>query len=163
MRPLQDLIRRLDSEQALTDVKTMSEVVDDASARWRVSTSMFLGFGVVAVLLALTGLFSITSFTVAQRTREIAIRLALGDSQRGIIQLVMRSLGVAIVFGTISALALAVMIGRVVATLLYRVQPMDSTSLAVAVVGFSTVVLLTGIASASKASRIEPRIALQAE
>ena len=86
-RPLRDIVRRLDEEQALADVKTMVQVVDDSSARWRVSTYLFLGFGGVALVLALVGLYSVTSFSVAQRSREIALRLALGDSHAGIVQI----------------------------------------------------------------------------
>jgi hypothetical protein len=162
-RPLEELVRRADREQALADVKTMVAVVNDSSARWRVSTFLFAGFGGMAIVLAVTGLFSITSFTVAQRTREIAIRLALGESHRGVVRLIVRSLAGVIVAGSGAGLACAMILARALSTLLYRVEPGDARSFAVAAFGFAALVLVTGVVSASRTARIDPRAAMQAE
>ena len=162
-RPLQDLVHRLDDQQAVADVKTMIQVVDDSSARWRVSTFLFVGFAAVAIVLAVTGLFSATSFTVAQRTREIAIRLALGDTHGGIVALIVRSLTAVIGGGIAAGLVLALALGRTVSTLVYGIDVVDPLSYASAAVGFALIVLVTGAASASRASAVEAAIALRAE
>jgi putative ABC transport system permease protein len=163
IRPLQEVVRRVDGDQALADVKTMADVVDDSAARWRVSTLLFIGFAAVAIVLAATGLFSVTSFTVAERTREIAIRRALGDSPVGIVFLVVRPLAGVIALGTALGLGLTLMIGRALSSLLYRVEPVDAAMFSLAVLGFSAVILLTGVTSAAKALRIDPRIAMQTD
>jgi putative ABC transport system permease protein len=162
-RPLRDIVRRLDEEQALADVKTMVQVVDDSSARWRVSTYLFLGFGGVALVLALIGLYSVTSFSVTQRSREIALRLALGDSPAGIVRLILRSLSRVAAAGVVLGLALALILGRALSSLLYAVRPFDPIAFASASLGFLLVVLLAGALSAFKASNIEPSVALKAE
>jgi putative ABC transport system permease protein len=161
--PLREIVHRLDDEQALADVKTMVQVVDDSSARWRVSTFLFLGFGAIALVLAVIGLYSVTSYSVAQRTREIAIRLALGESHPGIVWLIVRSLAGVAGIGVGVGLLLALIIGRTLSTLLYGIEPVDPIAFASAALGFATVVLITGAASASRASRIEPIVALKSE
>ena len=162
-RPLRDIVRRLDEEQALADVKTMVQVVDDSSARWRVSTYLFLGFGGIALVLALIGLYSVTSFSVTQRSREIALRLALGDSPAGIVRLILRSLSRVAAAGVVVGLVLAFILGRALSSLLYAVRPFDPIAFASASLGFLLVVLLAGALSAVKASSIEPSVALKAE
>ena len=161
--PLREIVHRLDDEQALADVKTMVQVVDDSAARWRVSTFLFLGFGAIALVLAVIGLYSVTSYLVAQRAREIAIRLALGASRPGIVWLIVRSLASVAGIGVTVGLLLALMIGRTLSTLLYGIEPVDPIAFASAALGFATVVLITGAASASRASRIEPTVALKSE
>src|SRR5207249_11948256 len=123
--PLREIVQRMDDEQALADVKTMVQVVDDSSARWRVATFLFFGFGAIALVLAVVGLYSVTAYNVAQRTREIAIRLALGDSHVGIVWLIVRSLASVAGIGVIVGLLLALMIGRALSTLLYGIGPVD--------------------------------------
>jgi putative ABC transport system permease protein len=162
-RPLRDIVQHVDEEQGLADVKTMVQVVDDSSARWRVSTYLFLGFAGIALVLALIGLYSVTSFNVAQRSREIALRLALGDSQAGIVRLILRSLSRVAVAGLVAGLVLALMIGRALSSLLYAVRPIDPIAFASASLGFLILVLIAATLSAFKASNIEPITALKAE
>ena len=162
-RPLREIVQRLDREQGLADVKTLAQVVDDSAARWRVSTYLFLGFGGVALVLAIIGLYSVTSFNVAQRSREIALRLALGDSHAGIVRLILRSLARVAAAGVVVGLALALMIGRALSSLLYAVRPFDPIAFALASLGFVLVVLTAGALSALRASNIEPIVALKDE
>jgi predicted permease len=161
--PLRDIVQRLDEEQGLADVKTMVHVVDDSTARWRVSTYLFLGFGGVALVLALLGLCSVTTFNIAQRSREIALRLALGASQAGIVRLILRSLAGVVAAGVAAGLALALMIGRGLSSLLYAVRPVDAIAFTSAALGFVVVVLIAGAASAFRASKVEPSVALKAD
>src|SRR5712691_4419346 len=141
----------------------MVQVVDESSARWRVSTYLFLGFAGIALVLALIGLYSVTSFNVAQRSSEIALRLALGDSQAGIVRLILRSLSRVAVAGVVVGLVLALMIGRALSSLLYAVRPFDPIAFALASLGFVLVVLTAGALSALNASNIEPIVALKDE
>jgi putative ABC transport system permease protein len=162
-RPVRDVVRRLDGEQALTELKSLGQVVDDSSARWRVSTFLVLGFGAVSLILALIGLGGVTSYTVAQRTREIALRLALGDSRMGIVRLILRSLAAVAATGVILGLVLALVMSRALSSLLYGVSPADPIILTSAALAFVGMVLITGIVSASKGSNLDPMAALKAE
>jgi putative ABC transport system permease protein len=162
-RPLREIVERLDHEQALADVKTMRQVVDDSSARWRVSTLLFLGFGTIAFILALIGLYSVTTHYVAQRTHEIALRLALGDSRTGIVWRILRPLSRIAWQGVGAGLILALMIARALSTLLYGIPPIDPMTFASAALGFTTVVLVTGAGAAFRMSNVEPMTGLNAD
>src|SRR5262249_35782412 len=75
-RSLRRVVAGIDKDQAITDVKSLEAIVADASARWRVSASVFVEFGFAALVLALVGLYGVVSYAVAQRKTEIAIRIA---------------------------------------------------------------------------------------
>lgn len=162
-RSLRDVVSGIDKDQAITDVKTLDRVVADASARWRVSASIFLAFGLAALAVALIGLYGVVSYTVAQRKTEIAIRIALGSSYPGIIRMIVRSVAVLGVMGTGLGLLVAIAAGRALRTLLYAVEPLDFIALGMPAAGFLALVLIIGAAAASKATRISPSLALKSE
>jgi putative ABC transport system permease protein len=162
-RPLRELVGRLDQEQAIADVKTMAQVVDDSSARWRVSTFIFLGFGASALVLALVGLHSVTMYNVLQRSREMALRLALGATRAGLIRMVLRSLAVTAAAGVAAGTLLAIAMGRALSTLLYGVAPVDPLVFAASAFVFAALMTGTGAFAAFKASNIEPIVALKEE
>jgi putative ABC transport system permease protein len=163
VRPLRSIVHEIDAEQGVSDVKLLDQVVSDSVARWRVSTALFAGFGAVAIILALIGLFSVTASSVAQRSREIAIRLALGGSRAAIVRLILRSFTEAGVAGILLGLTLAVLIGRGLESLLYAVQPVDQLVFGVTTLGFVCVLITTAALSARGASRIHPIVALKLE
>ena len=162
-RPLRDLVGRLDPDQAIADVKTMAQVVDDSSARWRVSTFVFLGFAASALLLALVGLHSVTLYSVQQRSRELALRLALGATRTGVVRMVVRSLAGIAAAGVAIGAVLGIALGRGLSTLLYRVEPLDPVVFAGSAVVFAALMLATGALAAFRASDIEPTAALKEE
>ena len=162
-RPLRELVARLDRDQAIADVKTMTQVVADSSARWRVSTFIFIGFGASALILALIGLHSVTSYNVLQRSREMAIRVALGATRGGLVWMILRSLAGVAAAGVVAGALLAIAIGRALSTLLYRVPPLDAVAFAGSALAFVAVVLVTGAVAAFNASNIEPLSALKEE
>ena len=156
-------IGRLDPDQAIADVKTMAQVVDDSSARWRVSTFVFLGFAASALLLALVGLHSVTLYSVQQRSREMALRLALGATRADVVRMVVRSLAGTAAAGVALGAVLGIALGRGLSTLLYRVEPLDPVVFAGSAVVFSALMLATGALAAFRASDIEPSAALKEE
>jgi putative ABC transport system permease protein len=162
-RSFRELVNRIDKDQAITEVKSLTMVVDDASARWRVSTSLFLGFGVAALVITVIGLYSVVSYNVAQRTPEIAIRIALGSSSMRIIATILRSVATLGGIGIALGLLLAFAASRSLGTLLYTIDPLDPVTFGAAAVGFLTLVLIIGVATASKATHIEPALALKQE
>jgi putative ABC transport system permease protein len=144
-------------------VKSLAMVVDDASARWRVSTSLFLGFGVAALVIAVIGLYSVVSYNVAQHTREIAIRIALGSSYMRIKATIVQSVATLGGIGIALGLLLALVASRSLGTLLYTVDPLDPVTFGAAAASFLTLLLIIGVAAASKATHIEPALALKQE
>lgn len=162
-RSLRDVVSGIDKDQSITEVKTMDRVVADASARWRVSASVFAAFGFAALVVALIGLYGVVSYTVAQRKTEIAIRVALGSSCAGVIMLIVRSVAVLGAMGTGLGVLVAIGAGQGIRALLYTVEPLDFISLGMPATGFLAVILIIGAAAASRATRIPPSLALKSE
>jgi predicted permease len=145
------------------DVSRMSEVVDTQVRPWRLGAVLFTAFGVLALVVAGVGVYSVTAYAVAQRANEIGIRIALGARTSEIMDLVLseglRVVAVGIVIGVVASLAL----GRVVQSLLFGVSANDPSSMLAATV---TLCVLTGVACAVpalRASRVDPVAALRSE
>lgn len=153
----------VDKDQPVFDVKTMDEVVADSFARPR-TLSVFLGvFAALALSLAAAGIYAVVSYSVAQRTHEIGIRVALGAQRADILRLIIRqgmTLTVkSMVFGLIAALVLT----RVMSSLLYDVSAHDPVTFAVVSVLLVLVSLLATYLPARKALEVEPLTALRSE
>jgi putative ABC transport system permease protein len=161
--PLRDAVRRIDPAQSVADIRLMADVVGDASAPWRVSTTLFLAFGATSVVLALAGLYGVTAYAVAERTRELAVRMALGGTRASVVTLVVRSLAPIAAGGAVAGALFAAALARAIASLLYATQPFDPATVGAAALGFAAVVMLTGVAAASRAAAIDPIVALRHE
>jgi len=160
---LRALLGELDHDLPVYDAGTLAEHV---AARLDVerATSMLLGvFGGVALLLATLGLYAVMAYTVARRTREMGIRMALGAARRDVLGLIvrdgMRLAGVGIVIG----LALAAGLTRIVRRFLYGVTPTDALTFAAVAALLTGVAILASWAPARRATRVDPVIALRAE
>jgi len=162
-QPLRDVVRRIDPSQAVAEMRELADVVRDGSDRWRVSAILFLGFAAAAMLLAVVGLHGVTAYAVAQRTREIAVRIALGGTERSVVLLVARSMARVAGAGLAAGAALAVVVARGVSSLLFDTDPLDPAAVGVAAAFFMAVVAATALLSASRAATIDPADALRAE
>ena len=120
-------------------------------------------FAAAALLMAAMGLYGVIAFAVAQRTREIGVRVALGAQYRDVLQLVMHR-GVLIVgTGLVMGIALALALGRFVAGLLYGVTPNDPASLLTVTLFLTAVALLAIYIPARRATKVDPMVALRCE
>jgi putative ABC transport system permease protein len=162
-RSLRRLVAAIDKDQAITNVKSLETIVADASARWRVSASVFAEFGFAALVLALVGLYGIVTYTVSQRKTEIAIRIALGSSYTRVIKMIVGSVASLGAIGAGLGLLLAMGAGRGIRTLLYNVEPLGFDALFIPAGGFLVLVLLIAAVAASRATRISPSLALKSE
>jgi predicted permease len=156
-------IRNVDPEEAVDRLRTMDEVVSRSVASKRSLLALIAAFSGVALLLAGVGVFGVVSFSVAQRTREIGIRLALGALPKQVLRSVLldglRLAAIGIAVGALGALALR----RALSHLLYAVNPSDpATFLLVAVALLATVLAACWI-PARRATRVDPMEALRYE
>ena len=153
----------LDPDQTLGKIRPMETVISTSLARQRFSASLLGIFAIVALALSAVGIFGVMTAMVTQRTRELAVRLALGAHPRKVLQLVMSHgawlAGSGIVIGLFGAFALA----RVVAGLLYDVKSSDPLTLLSVSLLLAAVALLACYIPARRATRLDPIITLREE
>ncbi len=161
------LIRRtvanLDPALPVYDMRTLESTIDASLTNERLVASLSALFGGLATLLAMIGLYGVMAYTVAQRTHEIGIRVALGAQRGNVVWLVMREVMVMVGIGFCIGLPAALFASKVVASLLYEVQPNDPVSIAAAVAVLGSVAILAGYIPAVRASRLDPLRALRYE
>jgi putative ABC transport system permease protein len=156
-------LERIDPALPLAAVRTFQDVVNTATRSSQLYSVLTGLFGVLAALLAILGIYSVMSYTVAQRTRELAIRSALGASNGGLLQLVLREGFAMSAIGIVVGLAGALSASRLVRALLYQVSPTDPIVLTATAALVAAAAALGYLIPALRASRVAPGIALRAE
>jgi len=158
---LRSAVAELDPELPLYDVHAMKERIDDSLVTRRLPMLVTVGFGAAALVLATIGVYGVLAYMVAQRTREIGIRMALGSSAGGIFGLVLRE-GAAIVgAGVLLGLGGAAALAKYVAAVLYNVRPLDPrVALSVSAL-LGAVALLASVLPARRAAAVDPVVALR--
>ena len=155
--------RELNSTVPVMEAGTMTEHVGVVLFIPRMGATLLLGFGILAMILASLGLYGVVAFSVAQRTRELGVRMALGAGQGRVVQMVVIEGLALVVVGAVVGLALSVLAMRPVVTMLNDVSPTDPLTLG----GMSLLlILVAGVASyipARRAARSDPMVALRAE
>jgi putative ABC transport system permease protein len=156
-------VASLDRSLAVTRIVTMDQVAADAAAPRRFSTIVLAGFGAGALFLAAVGLYGVLAFGVAQRTREIGVRLALGANAGSVVAMVMRRGMLLTCAGLLLGFGGALATGRALGTLLYDTTAYDPATFAVV----SAVLMLAAVVAcyipARRATRIDPLVALRAD
>jgi predicted permease len=160
---LNEALAEVDPNLTITSVRTMQEQVDFSFDQERAVASLAGLFGIVALLLAAVGLYGVTAYTVAQRTREIGIRMALGAERVKVVQLVMGGAWRRVLGGLVLGLPLAVGAGRLISSQLYGVASWDPLALAVAASALAVSAFVAAIIPASRAASISPMNALRME
>lgn len=156
-------IAKVDREQPVTQVRTMDEVSANSIAQPRFRAELLGSFALWALLLAAVGVFSVITFSVAQRTREFGVRMAVGAATADIVGMVIGDgLKIAAV-GVGIGLAAAGLLTRLLASFLYGVTPTDAATFAAAPVLMSLVAIASGLIPALHASRTNPATVLRQE
>ena len=156
-------LAELDPNLTITSVRTMQQQVDLSFDQERAVASLAGLFGIVALVLAAIGLYGVTAYTVAQRTNEIGIRMALGADRAKVVQLILRGAFVRVLVGLLLGLPLAVGAGRLISAQLYGVSSWDPLALAVAAGALALCSFFAAIIPAIRAASISPMTALRTE
>jgi predicted permease len=156
-------VRALDPNLPLVSVKTMEERVGDAMWRTRVAAWLLSAFAGLALLLTAIGIFGVMAQTVAQRTSEIGIRMALGARQGDVLRLVLGRAALITAIGLSVGIVAALGFTRVLTTLLYQVAPTDPATLLVVAVILGVVSLLACYIPARRAMKVDAVTALRME
>jgi predicted permease len=155
--------REVDRDLPITRVETMDAALSDSIATERLITALLGGFAVVALVMAAAGLYGVIAYTVARRTQEIGVRVALGAEPRAVVRLVaVEGLQVAAVGMAVGTLA-AVVGGRTMRTLLFEVSPADPMTYAMVLTLFAATACAALIVPARRALRVDPIAALRAD
>ncbi len=160
---IRDRIRKLDSELPLYSVNTMRGRIDESLTSRRASMLLLLTFAGVALFLAVLGIYGVLAYAVAQRTREMGIRMALGSTAREIFVLVVSHGARITLIGLLVGGAGAVGLGRVIRSLLYDVQPLDPAVFGAVAAVLAVVAVAACMLPAWQATRVDPVRALVGE
>ena len=156
-------VREVSKDAPVYSVKTMKQVVETSTAQRRFNTVLMTSFAAVALLMATIGLYGVISYSVAQRTQEIGIRMALGAQAGNVLRMVIWNGFKLALFGVILGLLASLAITRVLASLLYGVSATDPFILLGGSIFLSLIALLACYIPARRATKIDPMIALRYE
>ena len=160
---IREALRQLDPNIPLVRPRTMESQIDQSLLNERLIAILSTAFGALATLLAVVGLYGVMAFTVARRTREIGVRMALGAVQGDVVWLVMREVLALVGLGVAIGLAAAWGLNRVVGSVLYGVSATDPLTIAAACAVLAFVALAAGYVPARRATRVNPVLALRYE
>ncbi len=160
---IQQEIRALDPRLPVYNIKTIEQYRRAAFAQKRLQAVLLSGFGLLALVLASLGLYGVLSFGVAQRTREIGIRIALGARANDVVSLVVRQGIKLTAVGILLGLAGALAVTRVLASLLYGVSPTDPLTFVGVIFVLALVALCACWVPAWRAAKVDPMIALRGD
>ncbi len=158
-------IGRIDKEQlvSIRDVMTLEDVAWEATARHRFRAVMVMTFAGLALLLAMVGVFGILAYSVQQRVRDFGVRRALGATTSDVFRLVVGSAVRVIAIGAVIGLVLSIVLGRLLTTMLFGVQPLDPLTFASVAIVLALTAAVATAAPAWRATRINPAVALRGE
>ena len=157
------ILSDLDPNLTITGIRTLQEQVSLQMDQERAVASLAGMFGIVALILAAVGLYGVTAYTVAQRTNEIGVRMALGADRNRVIQLVLHGAFRRVVVGLLLGIPLAVGAGYLIAAQLYGVSAWDPLALSVAAVSLALCAFVAAVIPALRAAAISPMDALRSE
>lgn len=161
LRSIPPLVARLDPNLPVEDLRTLPQQVNQNIFLDRLISTLCAAFAALATLLAAVGLYGVLAYTVAQRTREIGVRMALGADRGMVRRMVLRQVGLMIAAGGVIGVAGAIALGRGAQSLLYGVQGFDLIAILGGAALLTVVALGAGYLPAVRASRVDPMLALR--
>lgn len=163
LRAVPEVMKGLDSNLPVEDLKTLDQQASESVFVDRMITTLSLSFALLATLLAAIGLYGVLAYTVAQRTREIGLRMALGAASGSVQRMVLKQVGLMVLIGGAVGIGGALALGRGAQSLLYEMEGSDPAVIALSAVLLAMVALGAGYLPALRASRVDPMKALRYE
>ena len=163
MSAIRSKVRDLDANLPIFGMRTEEVQISDSLSAERMIASLSAVFGFLATLLAVIGLYGVMAYTVAQRTREVGIRMALGAAQGSVIWMVMREVLFLVVVGVVLGVPSSLALSKLVQSQLFGLTPHDPSTLALATIALAIVASAAGYIPAWRASRLDPVRALRYE
>lgn len=149
-------VKNIDKDVPLIETRTQTEQIDATLTEERLFAALTGSFGLLALLLASIGIYGVTTYAVAQRTREIGIRMALGAQRPQVLRSILSEAGSLAVLGITGGVIIGLALTRFIASLLYGLKPTDPLTLSAAALLLFTVTLFAAWLPARRASRIDP-------
>jgi predicted permease len=156
-------VQAIDKDLAVTDVITLQDEVHGSVKEQRFRTGLLSGFAAVALLLAAIGIYGVLAYLVAQRSREIGIRMALGAQRGRVLEMVLRQGMQPVLLGALAGVAGAVAVTRFIRGLLFGVEAVDPGTYALTVGALVAVAMCACYIPARRATRVDPMVALREE
>jgi ABC-type antimicrobial peptide transport system permease subunit len=163
VRAVRDLVHRADERLPLSDVKTQSAWVDETNGQQIMFARLCGAFALLALAIACVGLYATTSYSVARRTSEIGIRMALGAQRSRVVWMMLREVLVLASVGLAIGVPAAVAASKLIESFLYEMKPNDPAAVAGSVAILASAAILAGYLPARNASQIDPMIAVRHE
>jgi len=160
---IRDELRSLDRNLPILGIESMERQLDQSLAQERLIATLSAFFGALALLLASIGLYGVMSYTVAQRTNEIGIRLALGATRAGVLGMILRESILLVTLGIVIGVPASLAATRLISAMLFGVSASDPSTVTAAAALMIAVTLLAGYLPARRASSVDPMLALRYE
>jgi putative ABC transport system permease protein len=161
--PIERALRFVDPAQSGSGAKTMEQLLADSVAQPRFYSLLLGGFAALALVLAIIGIYGVVSYSVAQRTHEMGIRIALGAMTQDVLILVMGQAMMLVFFGGVIGLGSALALTRLLTKFLFDVTATDPTTLGAVALLIAVVALLACYIPARRATKVDPLVALRYE
>ncbi len=162
-QPLRQALTQVDSGVPLFDVDTMEARLDGSTATARFNTLLLTTLGIIGLALAAIGIYGVIAYSVAQRTEEIGIRLALGAQPRDVTRMMVRQALIPVLFGLVAGMAAALALSRFIAAQLYGVTPRDPVTFGAVAALVMAVAVAASYIPARRAAALDPGRALQSQ
>jgi len=154
---------RLIDINVLTDVETLTDIRGRSVGDRRFTMLVLGGFALLGLLLAAIGIYGVLAYSVARRTREIGVRMALGAARRRVVRMVLRDSLAPVVAGSAAGIVTALVATRLMRAMLYGVSPTDPATFVVVTLVLIAVAVLASAVPAIRAARVDPIVALREE
>jgi putative ABC transport system permease protein len=162
-RSIRQAVAAVDKDQPVYLITTMDDLLADSVSTRRFTMLLLGGFSALALMLAMMGVYGVVSYTVAQRTPEIGVRIALGAQGRDVLRMILAQGLKPVAIGSVAGLIAALALSRVLSSLLYGVTATDPATYALVVLLLSFAALLACWLPARRATKIDPMVALRCE
>jgi len=160
---VREVVHRLDPNRAVFGVRAVDEVIAGALDQPRLNATLLTTFAAAAIALVSLGLYSLLTLIVAERAREMGVRMALGASPSHVAALVLTGTGRLLAAGAVIGLALMTAVARVLDASLFGIGSLDAATLVITVIAIAGVTLAVSIAPAWRAASVDPFASLRAE